>query len=133
MIYRFPHNVEALAELPTRCCIIDGEAIACGENGLALFDRLRHRRHDARVFLYVFDLIKLDGEDLQRGFSLCQGHACKRACSGGGGPALVELDQAAPVRQIAQSLKRTDENRPRSFCVISATNWIYLNSAMVRD
>ena len=30
------------------------------------FDRIRYRRHDADVFLYAFDLIELDGEDLRR-------------------------------------------------------------------
>jgi bifunctional non-homologous end joining protein LigD len=30
------------------------------------FDRLRYRRHDASVFLYAFDLIELDGDDLRR-------------------------------------------------------------------
>ena len=30
------------------------------------FDRIRYRRHDARVFLYAFDLIELNGDDLRR-------------------------------------------------------------------
>jgi bifunctional non-homologous end joining protein LigD len=29
------------------------------------FDRLRYRRDDRRVFLYAFDLIELDGDDLR--------------------------------------------------------------------
>ena len=45
-------------------CIIDGEAVACGEDGIANFNRIRYRRHDASVFLYAFDLIELDGDDL---------------------------------------------------------------------
>jgi bifunctional non-homologous end joining protein LigD len=49
-----------------RSCIIDGEAVACGEDGIALFDRIRYRRNDAGVFLYAFDLIELDGDDLRR-------------------------------------------------------------------
>jgi hypothetical protein len=42
--------------LRSRCCIIDGEAVACGEDGIASFDRIRYRRHNADVFLYAFDL-----------------------------------------------------------------------------
>ena len=42
---RFPLIVEALARLRSRSCIIDGEAVACDENGLAVFERLRHK-HD---------------------------------------------------------------------------------------
>jgi bifunctional non-homologous end joining protein LigD len=63
---RFPLIVETLANLRTRSCIIDGEAVACDDNGLAVFDRIRYRRHDGKVFLYAFDLIELDGDDLRR-------------------------------------------------------------------
>ena len=62
----FPLIVEAPAGLRSRSCIIDGEAVACGEDGIASFDRIRYRRHDADVFLYAFDLVELDGDDLRR-------------------------------------------------------------------
>jgi bifunctional non-homologous end joining protein LigD len=63
---RFPLIVEALARLPSRSCVLDGEAVACGEDGIALFERIRYRRHDPSVFLYAFDLIELDSDDLRR-------------------------------------------------------------------
>jgi ATP-dependent DNA ligase len=63
---RFPLIVEALAKLRSRSCIIDGEAVACAADGIASFDRIRYRHHDADVFLYAFDLIELDGDDLRR-------------------------------------------------------------------
>jgi bifunctional non-homologous end joining protein LigD len=63
---RFPQIVEALARLRSRSCILDGEAVACGEDGIALFERIRYRRHDASVFMWAFDLIELDGDDLRR-------------------------------------------------------------------
>jgi len=63
---RFPQIVEALSHLRSRSCIIDGEAVCCDDNGLAVFDRIRYRRHDASVFLYAFDLIELGGDDLRR-------------------------------------------------------------------
>src|SRR5438128_5043810 len=62
---RFP-LVGALAQLRSRSCIIDGEAVACDDDGVPSFDRIRYRRHDARVFLYAFDLIELNGDDLRR-------------------------------------------------------------------
>ena len=46
--------------------MIDGEAVACGDDGLPAFDRLRYRRADASVFLFAFDLLELDGRDLRR-------------------------------------------------------------------
>ena len=66
LTHRFPLIVEALIGLRSRTCIIDGEAVACGDDGLPSFDLLRHRRHDARVFLYAFDLIERDGDDRRR-------------------------------------------------------------------
>ena len=66
MTRRFPLIAEALRGLRSRSCIIDGEAVACGEDGIASFDRIRYRRHDEGVFLYAFDLIELDGEDMRR-------------------------------------------------------------------
>jgi bifunctional non-homologous end joining protein LigD len=65
LTYRFPLIVEALATLHSRSCIIDGEAVACGDDGIASFDRIRHHRHDGSVFMWAFDLIELDGEDLR--------------------------------------------------------------------
>ena len=66
LTYRFPLIVEALAKLRSRSCIIDGEAVACDNNGMPSFNRIRYRRHDASVFLYAFDLIELNADDLRR-------------------------------------------------------------------
>jgi bifunctional non-homologous end joining protein LigD len=63
---RFSLIVEALAGLRSRSCIIDGEAVACDERGIAAFNRIRYRRNDDCVFLYAFDLIELNGDDLRR-------------------------------------------------------------------
>src|SRR6478752_5450152 len=66
LTYRFPLIVETLARLRSRSCILDGEAVACDDAGVPSFDRIRYRRHDASVFLYAFDLIELNGDDLRR-------------------------------------------------------------------
>ena len=62
---RFSLIVEAIAALPVRSCVLDGEAIACDANGLSVFDRIRYRQHDRTVTLCAFDLLELDGEDLR--------------------------------------------------------------------
>jgi bifunctional non-homologous end joining protein LigD len=49
-----------------RSCIIDGEAVCCDDDEMPSFDRIRYRRYDASVFLYAFDLIELNGDDLRR-------------------------------------------------------------------
>jgi len=46
--------------------LIDGEAVACDDNGVASFDLIRYCRHDGSAFLYAFDLIELNGDDLRR-------------------------------------------------------------------
>ena len=65
LTWRFPLIVEALARLRSRSCIIDGEAVSCGEDGIASFDRIRYRRHNADVFMWAFDLIEFNGDDLR--------------------------------------------------------------------
>jgi bifunctional non-homologous end joining protein LigD len=44
MTRRFPLIVDALARLRSHSCIIDGEAVACDENGVASFDLVRPPR-----------------------------------------------------------------------------------------
>src|SRR5262249_24859914 len=63
---RFPLIVETLARLRSRSRIIDGEAVACDDNGVASFDLVRHHRANDTVFLYAFDLIELNGDDMRR-------------------------------------------------------------------
>jgi ATP-dependent DNA ligase len=63
---RFPLIVQAVAALRARSCLIDGEAIAYDDDGVALFELLRGRRHDRLVALCAFDLLELDGRDLRR-------------------------------------------------------------------
>jgi bifunctional non-homologous end joining protein LigD len=55
-----------MARLRSRSCIVGGEAVACDDNGVASFDLVRHHRANDSVFLYAFDLIELNGDDLRR-------------------------------------------------------------------
>jgi bifunctional non-homologous end joining protein LigD len=63
---RFPFIATAVAELPVKSCLIDGEAIVCDENGLAVFDLIRRHGAGERAVLSAFDLLELDGKDLRR-------------------------------------------------------------------
>src|SRR5262245_18142329 len=62
---RFPLIVETLTRLRSRSYVIDGEAVACDDNGVTSFNRVRYRHHDESIFLYAFDLIELNGDDLR--------------------------------------------------------------------
>jgi bifunctional non-homologous end joining protein LigD len=63
--HRFPLIVDGLARLRSRSCIIDGETVACDDNGVASFNLVRYRHHDESIFLYAFDLIELNGDELR--------------------------------------------------------------------
>ncbi|MFO1162943.1 MAG: DNA ligase D [Reyranellaceae bacterium] len=64
---RFPALAHALADLPVKVAIIDGEAVVHTEAGIASFtalvDALKSGRGD--VAFYAFDLLYLDGFDLR--------------------------------------------------------------------
>jgi hypothetical protein len=61
-----------VSRLKVRSCLIDGEAVACDENGLAVFERLRRKREARHVFLYAFDLLSLTAK-------VCDGSRCRFA------------------------------------------------------
>ena len=47
-------------------CILDSDAVACGDDGIALFELIRRWRNGGTAFMYAFDLIELNGDDLRR-------------------------------------------------------------------
>jgi bifunctional non-homologous end joining protein LigD len=64
---RYPSIAAAVAALSCRSCLIDGEVVICGEDGVPVFDRLRYgRRPHSDVVLFAFDLLEVDGRDLRR-------------------------------------------------------------------
>src|SRR5215471_19610872 len=101
---RFPLIVDALSRLRSRSCIIDSEAVACDDNGVASFDRIRYRRHDGDAFLYAFDLIELNGDDMRRDpLEVRKATLRSMLAKAGLGPAL----------QRAYRRRRPDHLRPR--------------------
>lgn len=63
---RYPQILACATALRARSFVLDGEAVCCDGDGLAVFELLRSRRHDGEAFLYAFDLLELDGADLRR-------------------------------------------------------------------
>jgi bifunctional non-homologous end joining protein LigD len=66
---KFPPIAEAVAELPAKTALLDGELVVEDEDGVSSFSLLqqdiKNKRLDRMVF-YVFDLMHLDGQDLKR-------------------------------------------------------------------
>jgi hypothetical protein len=55
----------AAAKLRAKSFTLDGEAVVCGEDGVAIFDAL-HRHGTVRAaILQAFDLLEVNGEDLR--------------------------------------------------------------------
>jgi bifunctional non-homologous end joining protein LigD len=63
---RFPVSAEAIEALPVRSCVVDGEAIVCDGDGLAVFDLIRGYATNAGAVLCAFDLLEVNGEYLRR-------------------------------------------------------------------
>jgi bifunctional non-homologous end joining protein LigD len=51
--------------LRARSFTLDGKAVVCGPDGVAVFDALHRRGTVTEAMLYAFDLLELDGEDLR--------------------------------------------------------------------
>ena len=62
---RYPAIARAAAKLRAKSFTIDGEAVVCGPNGVAVFEALHRRGTVTEAMLYAFDLLELDGEDLR--------------------------------------------------------------------
>jgi ATP-dependent DNA ligase len=52
--------------LPVRSATVDGEAVYCGKDGISAFDKLHSHAYNDDVFLYAFDLLELNGNDLRK-------------------------------------------------------------------
>jgi bifunctional non-homologous end joining protein LigD len=51
--------------LPVKSCVVDGEAIICDDDGLAVFNLIRGHGRNGRALLCAFDLLEVNGEDLR--------------------------------------------------------------------
>jgi bifunctional non-homologous end joining protein LigD len=64
--HRFPLIVEGASRLHAQSFYMDGENVICGDDGVAIFDELHSKANDEAVFLYAFDLLEHEGDDLRR-------------------------------------------------------------------
>ena len=65
---KFPSIAAAIAKLPAKSALIDGELVVEGEDGISSFSLLQQelkRGRDERMLFYVFDLMHHDGADLR--------------------------------------------------------------------
>ena len=60
---RYPAIAITAAKLGARSFTLDGEAVVCGPDGVAIFDALHRHGTASEAMLYAFDLLELDGVD----------------------------------------------------------------------
>jgi bifunctional non-homologous end joining protein LigD len=63
---RYPAIAVTAMLLRAKSFTLDGEAVVCGPDGVAIFDALHRRGTVTEAMLYAFDLLELDGEDLRQ-------------------------------------------------------------------
>ena len=62
---RYPAIAAAAAKVRARSFTLDGEAVVCGPDGIAVFDALHRRGTVREAILQAFDLLEVDGVDLR--------------------------------------------------------------------
>jgi bifunctional non-homologous end joining protein LigD len=62
---RYPAIVRTTLKLPDTSFTLDGEAVVCGGDGIAVFEDLHRRGVVSEAMLYAFDLLEFQGEDLR--------------------------------------------------------------------
>jgi bifunctional non-homologous end joining protein LigD len=62
---RYPAIASAAAKIRAQSFTLDGEAVVCREDGVAVFDALHRHGTVREAILQAFDLLELDGEDLR--------------------------------------------------------------------
>jgi bifunctional non-homologous end joining protein LigD len=63
---QYPELADALAAEPCPDFVVDGEVVALDSGGISRFERLQRRgKERVAVYLYLFDLMRHEGEDLR--------------------------------------------------------------------
>jgi bifunctional non-homologous end joining protein LigD len=62
---RYPAIASAAAKIRAQSFTLDGEAVVCGEDGVAIFEALHRHGAVRAAILQAFDLLELNGEDLR--------------------------------------------------------------------
>jgi bifunctional non-homologous end joining protein LigD len=106
---RYPAIARTATALRSASFTIDGEAVVCGPDGVAVFNNLHRRGTVSEAMLYAFDLLELDGEDLR---DMPLGDRKKRLARllGGRRIGIVNSDPNSGEEQTIWGLEKTDRD-----------------------
>src|SRR5947208_11210960 len=106
---RFPEIVEAVRNLPSRECVIDGEVVALDDEGCSSFQLLQAREIEGGklpVYFYAFDLLQLDGKTLI-GLSLeARKNVLENLCADAGDPIRYSGAIGEEAKPLLKEVKR---------------------------
>jgi len=106
---RFPEIVEAVKDLPTRECVIDGEVVALDEEGRSSFQLLQAHEMEGRksaVYFYAFDLLQLDGKSLVSMPLEARKNVLKKLCAEAGDPIRYSGAIGGDAERLLEEVKR---------------------------
>ena len=106
---RFPEIIEAIKNLPTGECVIDGEVVALDHEGRSSFQLLQAREMEGRkspVYSYAFDLLQLDGKSLV-GLPLeARKTVLEKLCADAGDPIRYSGAIGGDAKRLLEEVKR---------------------------
>ncbi|PYL11319.1 MAG: ATP-dependent DNA ligase, partial [Verrucomicrobia bacterium] len=122
---RFPEIVDAVKNLPTDECVLDGEVVALDEQGRSSFQLLQAREMEGRkspIYFYVFDLLQLDGKSFVSMPLEARKNVLEKLCASGGDP---RIRYSGAIGGDAEHLLREVQRRGLEGIIGTLRNSVY--------
>ncbi len=106
---KFQAVAEAVAQLPCKECVIDGEVVALDEEGHSSFQLLQAYEMEGRaapLYYYVFDLLQLDGKILTRLPLMSRKELLRQVCGAAGDPIRYSGELDGDPTTLLREVKR---------------------------
>jgi bifunctional non-homologous end joining protein LigD len=106
---KFAEVAAAMAELPGREWVVDGEVVALDEAGRSSFQLLQAQELEAKkppLYYYVFDLLELDGKDLMGLPLKTRKEALQQLCSEAGDPIRFSSEVGDDPQKLLKEVRR---------------------------
>ncbi len=106
---RFTEIAEAVAKLPVRDCVIDGEVVALDDKGRSSFQLLQAREMEGGttpIYYYVFDLLQADGHSLVDAPLTSRKESLARLCADADEPIRVSGEIGGNPQALLAEVKR---------------------------
>jgi bifunctional non-homologous end joining protein LigD len=106
---RFPEIAAAVRDLPTKECVIDGEAVALDDEGRSSFQLLQALEMEGRkapLAFYVFDLLQLNGKNMLELPVEQRKEVLAKVCENAGDPIRYSGEISGDVETLLAEVKK---------------------------